>query len=59
LEQRRAHIRLDAHLRSWRWQRVPIEMERAHVWPVEDGQIRRIGKYMDRVEALEAVGLRE
>jgi ketosteroid isomerase-like protein len=38
---------------------VPIEMERAHIWTVEDGKIRRIEEYMDRDEALEAAGLRE
>jgi len=36
---------------------VPIDMERAHVWTVEEGKIRRIEEYFDRAEALEAVGL--
>jgi ketosteroid isomerase-like protein len=36
---------------------VPIDMERGHVWTVEDGKIRRCQEYFDRAEALEAVRL--
>jgi ketosteroid isomerase-like protein len=38
---------------------VPIEMEMAQVCTIDDGKIRRIEEYMDRAEALEAVGLTE
>jgi uncharacterized protein len=38
---------------------VPIEMEMAHVWTVEDGKIRRMAEFFDRDEALEAAGLRD
>ncbi|TMK97603.1 MAG: nuclear transport factor 2 family protein [Actinobacteria bacterium] len=38
---------------------VPIEMEMAQVFTVADGKIRRIEEYMDRAEALKAVGLAE
>jgi hypothetical protein len=36
-----------------------IELERAHIWTVEEGKIRRIEECMDRDEALDAAGLRE
>jgi hypothetical protein len=38
---------------------VPMDMELAHVWTVEDAKIRRIEEYFDRAEALEVAGLRE
>ena len=38
---------------------LPLEMELAHVVTLEDGKVRRLEEYMDREEALEAVGLRE
>jgi hypothetical protein len=38
---------------------VPIEMEMAQVWTVEDGKIRRIAEFSDRDEGLEAAGLRD
>jgi ketosteroid isomerase-like protein len=38
---------------------VPIDMERAQVWTMEDAKIRRVEEYFDRSEALEAVGLSE
>jgi hypothetical protein len=38
---------------------VPIAMEMAQVFTVEDDRIRRIEEYMDRSEALKAVGLEE
>jgi uncharacterized protein len=36
---------------------VPIEMELAHIWTVEDGKIRRIEEYSDRASGLAAAGL--
>lgn len=36
---------------------VPIEMEMAQVSTIEDGKVRRVEEYMDRNEALKAVGL--
>ena len=36
---------------------VPIDMERAQVWTLEGGKIRRAEEYFDRAEGLEAVGL--
>jgi ketosteroid isomerase-like protein len=36
---------------------VPIDMELAHCFTVEDEKIRRIEEYFDRAEALDAVGL--
>jgi hypothetical protein len=38
---------------------VPIDMERAQVWTIEDAKIRRVGEHLDRSEALEAAGLTE
>jgi ketosteroid isomerase-like protein len=38
---------------------VPIEMEMAQVWTVEDGKIRRIAEFSDRDEGLEDAGLRD
>jgi ketosteroid isomerase-like protein len=38
---------------------VPIEMEMAQVWTVEDGKVRRIAEFFDRDEGLEAAGLRD
>jgi ketosteroid isomerase-like protein len=38
---------------------LPIEMELAHVLTLEDGRVRRTDEYMDRAEALKAVGLAE
>jgi ketosteroid isomerase-like protein len=38
---------------------IPIEMELAQVWTVEDGKIRRIEEYADRAQGLEAAGLRQ
>jgi ketosteroid isomerase-like protein len=38
---------------------VPIDMERAQVWTVEDAKIRQAEEYFDSDEALEAAGLRE
>jgi ketosteroid isomerase-like protein len=38
---------------------VPIEMEMAQVFTIEGGKIRRIEEYMDRADALKAVGLQE
>lgn len=36
---------------------VPIEMELAHVWTVEDGKIRRIEEFSTREEGIAATGL--
>ena len=38
---------------------APLEMELAHVYTLRDGKAARCVEYMDRNEALEAVGLRE
>jgi ketosteroid isomerase-like protein len=38
---------------------VPIEMEMAHVLTIRDGKVARTVEYMDRAEALSAVGLAE
>jgi ketosteroid isomerase-like protein len=38
---------------------VPIAMELAHVWAVEDAKIRRIEEYADRAAGLRAAGLSE
>ncbi len=38
---------------------APLEMELAHVYTLRDGKATRCVEYMDRAEALEAVGLRE
>jgi hypothetical protein len=38
---------------------IPLEMELAHIWTVEDGKIRRIEEYFDRAEGLEVAGLSE
>jgi ketosteroid isomerase-like protein len=38
---------------------LPFEMELANVMTVEDGKIRRLEVYMDRAEALEALGRTE
>jgi len=38
---------------------APVEMELAHVLTMRDGRVARTVEYMDRAEALEAVGLRE
>ena len=38
---------------------MPLQMELAHVITLEDGRVRRLEEYMDRREALEAVGLAE
>ena len=38
---------------------VPVDREVAHVWSVRDGQTSTASVYLDRAEALEAVGLRE
>jgi ketosteroid isomerase-like protein len=38
---------------------VPIDMQLAQCFTIEDGKIRRIEEYFDRAEALEAVGLSE
>jgi ketosteroid isomerase-like protein len=38
---------------------LPIDMELAHVLTLEDGRVRRCEEFMDRSEALEAVGLVE
>ena len=37
---------------------APLEMELAHVYTLRDGKAARCVEYMDRTEALEAVGLR-
>ncbi len=36
---------------------LPLAMELAHVWTIDDGKIRRIVEYMDSAEALAAAGL--
>jgi ketosteroid isomerase-like protein len=36
---------------------IPIEMELAHVYILEDGKIARIVEYFDRAEALRSIGL--
>jgi hypothetical protein len=38
---------------------LPIDMELAHVYTLRDGRIARLVEYMDRAEALDAVGLEE
>jgi uncharacterized protein len=38
---------------------VPMDVPMFHVFEVQDGKIRRFWSYLDRAEALEAVGLRE
>jgi ketosteroid isomerase-like protein len=38
---------------------APLDMELAQVVTIEDVKVRRCEEYLDRVEALEAVGLRE
>jgi ketosteroid isomerase-like protein len=48
------------------WQRmvgrgsgVPVELDSAQVWTLQDGLVLRIDNYTDRGEALEAAGLRQ
>ncbi len=36
---------------------VPLDRETAHVWTLKDGRVARCEVYLDRSEALEAVGL--
>ena len=38
---------------------LPIDMELAHVLTLEDGRVRRLEEFMDRAEALKAMGLAE
>jgi ketosteroid isomerase-like protein len=38
---------------------APLDMELAHLITFEEGKIRRLEEYVDRAEALEALGLRE
>jgi uncharacterized protein len=38
---------------------VPIDMQMAHVCTVRDGKVARLAEYLDRAEALAAVGLRD
>lgn len=38
---------------------VPMEMELAHVYTMQDGKAARVVEYSDRTEALKAAGLRE
>jgi ketosteroid isomerase-like protein len=38
---------------------LPLDMELAHVITLEDGKVKRLEEYLDRAEALQAVGLRE
>lgn len=37
--------------------KLPVAMELAHIWTVQDGRIRRIEEYMDRADGLKAAGL--
>jgi ketosteroid isomerase-like protein len=38
---------------------IPLNMELAHVATYRDGKIRRLEEYLDRAEALAAIGLSE
>jgi ketosteroid isomerase-like protein len=38
---------------------APVEMEQAQIWTFRDGKVVRVEEYFDRVEALEAAGLKE
>jgi uncharacterized protein len=38
---------------------APAEMQVFHVFELRDGKVLRVGGYIDRAEALEAVGLRQ
>jgi len=38
---------------------IPLEMELAHLYTMRDGKAAKVVEYMDRNEALEAVGLSE
>ena len=38
---------------------VEVTQDEAHLWTISDGKLRLGVSYMDRVEALEAAGLRE
>ena len=36
---------------------LPIAMELAHIWTVDDGRIRRIAEYSERADGLKVAGL--
>lgn len=38
---------------------VRLERDTAHVWTIADGQVTRCAVYLDRAEALEALGLKD
>jgi uncharacterized protein len=38
---------------------APVEMEQAQIWTFRNGKVVRVEEYFDRVEALQAAGLRE
>ncbi len=38
---------------------VPLERDTAHVWTLADGRVTRCEVYLDRSEALEALGLQD
>jgi len=52
-------VALTRHRGRGKGSRVPVELADAHVWTLRDGRVTPLRTYLDRAEALEAVGLRD